>query len=328
MHPALPAAPHSHRIVCLALPGVVAFDLATACESFRFAQHENGRPCYQVSVCAEQDELDAGPYSLRLHHGLELLDKADTIIVPGVALPMAPLSPPVIRALRAAAARGIRIASICSGAFVLAEAGLLDGLRATTHWKAAAELQARYPDVEVDPGVLFVDNGMILTSAGAAAGIDLCLYMIRQDVGAAIAAHVARLSVVPLQRDGGQQQFIPPTVRSTEKSLQPLLAWATANLHQPLSLPVLARQAHTSARTLLRRFQQEHGMSPAQWLIRARVRRAQALLESSALSVEQIVGEVGLGSAANFRQQFQRIVGISPQRYRRSFSAMDMGMLD
>lgn len=328
MHPAPSTAPHPHRIVCLALPGVLAFDLATACESFRFAEHDNGRPCYEVSVCAEQEELDTGPYALRLRHRLQRLDSADTIIVAGIELPAPPLSPAVVGALRAAAARGVRIASICSGAFVLAEAGLLDGLRATTHWQAAAELQARYPAIEVDPGVLFVDNGMILTSAGAAAGIDLCLHIIRQDCGAAIAAHVARLSVVPLQRDGGQSQFIPPTLRSSEKSLQPLLAWASANLHQPLSLPVLARQAHTSARTLLRRFQQEHGMSPAQWLIRARVRRAQALLESSALSVEQIVGEVGLGSAANFRQQFQRIVGISPQRYRRNFSAMDTSLLD
>ncbi|CAB3663184.1 GlxA family transcriptional regulator [Achromobacter kerstersii] len=310
-----------HRLVCLALPGVVAFDLAMACEAFRFARQEDGQPCYQVEVCAEQDELDAGPFFLRIHHDLTILKAADTIIVPGIHQPQLPLTSRVVQLLRSSAEKGVRIASICSGAFVLAEAGLLDGLRATTHWLAATELQKRYPTVRVDAKVLFVDNGSILTSAGAAAGLDLCLHMIRRDFGAAVASHAARLSVVPLQREGGQAQFIPPTHQANERSLQPLLTWAMSCLHRPLSLSALAQQAHTSPRTLHRRFREEYGESPAQWLIRARVQRAQELLERSKLSVEQIVSEVGLGSAANFRSQFQRIVGVNPSQYRKNFGS-------
>lgn len=309
-----------HRVVCLAVPGVLSFDLTMACESFRFAKDEEGRACYEVAVCAEQNELDAGPFSLLLKHDLGILESADTIIVAGVHLPYPALTPHVMRSLRNAAQRGVRIASICSGAFVLAEAGLLDGLRATTHWLAADELQRRFPAVQVDPKVLFVDNGLILTSAGASAGIDLCLHMIRRDFGAAVAAHAARLSVVPLQREGGQAQFIPPTLQASERSLQPLLTWALANLHQPLSLALFAERANTSARTLHRRFQEQYGESPAQWLIRVRVQRAQELLENSSLTIEQIVGEVGLGSAANFRSQFLRIVQVTPRQYRRNFS--------
>uniref|UniRef100_UPI003D025875 GlxA family transcriptional regulator n=1 Tax=Alcaligenes faecalis TaxID=511 RepID=UPI003D025875 len=308
-----------HRIVCLALPGVVAFDLASACETFHFARHEDGQPCYQVDVCAEQSELDAGPFFLRIIHDLTILQTADTIIVPGIHQPQLPLTSNVVHLLQSSAKKGVRIASICSGAFVLAKAGLLDGLRATTHWLAADKLQQQYPAVQVDAKVLFVDNGLILTSAGATAGLDLCLHMIRQDFGAAVASHVARLSVVPLQREGGQAQFIPLTFQTNDRSLQPLLIWALSNLHKPLSLAVLARQAHVSPRTLHRRFQEQYGESPAQWLIRARVQRAQELLESSELSVEQVVGEVGLGSAANFRSQFQRIVGVSPSQYRKNF---------
>ncbi|HMN13043.1 MAG TPA: helix-turn-helix domain-containing protein [Bellilinea sp.] len=317
MKPPLQHSPH--KVVCLVVPGVLSFDLATACETFRFATHENGLPCYQVAVCAEQDEMDAGPFSLRIRHNLAILKTADTIIVPGVHTPQRALTPGVTEALRTALMRGTRIASICTGAFVLAETGLLDGLCATTHWAAAADLQRLYPKINVDPRVLFVDNGQVLTSAGAAAGLDLCLYMIRRDFGVAVASQVARLSVVPLQREGGQAQFIPPKPQGADRSLQPLLTWALANLHTPLSLVLLARQAHTRPRTLHRRFHEQYGESPAQWIIRARVRRAQELLERSGLTVEQIVGEVGLGSAANFRLQFQRIVGVSPRQYRKNF---------
>jgi transcriptional regulator GlxA family with amidase domain len=276
-----------------------------------------------VAVCAEQDELDAGPFAILIKHDLSTLETADTIIVPGITLPQPRLTLAVLDALRRAAREGTRIASICSGAFVLAEAGLLDGLRATTHWLAASELAERFPAVEVDPAVLFVDNGQILTSAGAAAGLDLCLHMIRSDFGAAVAAHVARLSVVPLQREGGQAQFIPPAVQACDRSLQPLVAWAMANLHQPLTLASLAKQSSSSTRTLHRHFSKHFGESPAQWLIRVRVQRAQELLERSRLSVEQIVCEVGLGSTANFRLQFHRIVGVSPSQYRKSFSSRE-----
>ena len=310
-------------MACLALPGVLSFDLAMACETFRYATSAAGQACYQVAVCAEQPELDAGVFSLRIKHDLTPLETADTIIVPGILLPQMSASPTVVDALRKAARRGTRIASICTGAFVLAEAGLLNGLRATTHWAAAPELAQRYPAVDVDPAVLFVDNGQILTSAGAAAGLDLCLHMIQSDFGAAIAAHVARWSVVPLQRDGGQAQFIPPTTASTDRNLHPLINWAMANLNQPLTISAFADQARSSTRTLHRRFIEQFGESPSQWLIRMRVQRAQELLESTKLSVEQIVTEVGLGSTANFRLHFQRILGVSPRQHRRNFGGRD-----
>jgi transcriptional regulator GlxA family with amidase domain len=312
-----------HRIACLALPGVVAFDLATACETFRYVTNASGVSCYEVVVCAELNELDAGPFVIRVKHGLKPLETADTVIVPGISLPHQPLTQAVLDSLRKARTRGARIASICSGAFVLAEAGLLDGLCATTHWLAAAELAQRYPAINVDPAVLFVDNGQVLTSAGAAAGLDLCLHMIRSDFGAAVAAYAARLSVVPLQREGGQAQFIPPLAHTPDRTLQSLVSWVMANLHRPLTLKSLAKQACSSTRTLHRRFCEQFGESPAQWLIRVRVQRAQELLERSQLSVEQIVCEVGLGSAANFRHQFQRIVGVSPSQYRKSFGSRD-----
>lgn len=312
-----------HRIACLVLPGVLSFDLATACETFRYATNATGQACYQVAVCAEQAELDAGTFSIRVKHDLTPLETADTVIVPGISLPHAPLTPTVIGALREAARRRKRIASICTGAFVLAEAGLLNGLRATTHWLAAPELAQRYPTIEVDPAVLFVDNGQILTSAGAAAGLDLCMHMIRSDFGAAVAAHVARLSVMPLQREGGQAQFIPPSSRTFDRTLQPLITWAMANLNQPLTITSMADHARSSKRTLHRRFTEQFGESPSQWLTRMRVQRAQELLESTKLSVEQIVSEVGLGSAANFRLHFQRIVGVNPRQHRKSFGSRD-----
>jgi putative intracellular protease/amidase len=197
-----------HSVSVLALDGVLAFDLSTPLEVFGRARLPDGRVAYTVRVCAPHDEVDAGAFGLRSTNGLDALAGADTIILPGLADPTAPVSDDVLEALRAAAEGGTRIASICVGAFTLAAAGLLDGLRATTHWAAAKELSRRYPEVEVDAGVLYVDNGGILTSAGAAAGLDLCLYMIRQDHGSAVAADAARLAVMPLQRDGGQAQYI------------------------------------------------------------------------------------------------------------------------
>lgn len=317
----MPTASAPHQLVCLALPGILPFDLATACESFRMATGEKGEPFYQVTVCAEQQELDAGPYSLKINHDLATLDWADTVVVPGIQQPQIPVSANVVLALQRAADRGARIASICTGSFVLAQAGLLDGRGATTHWRAAAALQQAYPRINVDPKVLFVDNGQILTSAGAAAGLDLCLHMIRIDCGAAVASQVARLSVVPLQREGGQAQFIPLNRHVPERSLQALLAWAMANLHQPLTLNALALKAHTSPRTLHRRFQAQFGQSPTQWLTQARIQRAQELLERSTLPIERIVEEIGLGSSANFRIQFQRVTGVSPGQYRKNFGS-------
>ncbi|MDH0867653.1 helix-turn-helix domain-containing protein [Mitsuaria sp. GD03876] len=308
-----------HRIAVLALPGLIAFDLTLACEVFGRAELADGRKAYAVIVCGEQAEIDVGGFTLGVRRRLSALKQADTIVVPGIASPEIPVSAAVLRALRAAQARGARIASICSGAFVLAQAGLLDGRRATTHWAAASLMAALHPAVDLDPSVLFVDDGQVLTSAGAAAGIDLCLHMVRADLGTAVAARVARLSVVPLQREGGQAQFIEAADLPPDRDLQPVIDWALANLHRPISMEDLAREGCVSTRTLHRRFLQRFGVAPVRWLIEARVRRAQELLETGSLAIEQIVAAVGLGSAANFRAQFQRIAGVSPSGYRKSF---------
>ncbi|MER7191207.1 GlxA family transcriptional regulator [Streptomyces flaveolus] len=311
-----------HTVAVLALDQVIPFDLSTPIEVFSRTRLPDGRPGYQVRVCAERDEVDAGAFALRAPWGLEGLRDADTIIVPGVTDPTVPLSTAVLDALRSAATDGTRIASICVGTFPLAATGLLDGLRVTTHWRAAGMLSALHPDVEVDPDVLYVDNGQFLTSAGAAAGMDLCLHMIRRDYGSAVAAHAARLSVMPLERDGGQAQFIvhdhSPAPKGSE--LEALLTWLRENLARDLTLADIAAQSGTSTRTLIRRFRDQTGTTPLQWLHRARIRQAQHLLETTEHSVERIGGQVGFGSPATFRDRFKRTTGVSPQTYRRTFS--------
>ncbi|MGV9392033.1 GlxA family transcriptional regulator [Streptomyces olivaceus] len=311
-----------HTVAVLALDRVIPFDLSTPIEVFSRTLLPDGRPGYQIRVCAERPEVDAGAFTLRAPWGLEGLRDADTIVVPGTATPADPLSPAVRDALRTAAADGTRIASICAGTFPLAATGLLDGLRATTHWLAAEALAGAHPDVEVDPDVLYVDNGQLLTSAGAAAGLDLCLHMIRRDYGSAVAAHAARLSVMPLEREGGQAQFIvhdyPPAPRGS--ALEPLLTWLRDNLARDLALADIAAHAGMSTRTLIRRFREQTGSTPLQWLHRARVRQAQHLLETTQHSVERIAGQVGFGSPTAFRERFKRTTGVSPQTYRRTFA--------
>ncbi|MFE5896203.1 GlxA family transcriptional regulator [Streptomyces sp. NPDC056488] len=310
-----------HTVAVLALDQVIPFDLTTPIEVFSRTRLPDGRPGYQVRVCAEHDEVDAGAFALRAPWRLEDLRDADTVIVPGVTDVTAPLSPAVHDALRAAAAEGTRIASICTGAFPLASTGLLDGLRVTTHWQAAGLLAALHPDVDVDPDVLYVDNGRFLTSAGAAAGLDLCLHMIRRDYGSAVAADAARLSVMPLEREGGQAQFIVhdhiPTPQGSE--LETLLTWLRENLARDLTLADIATRSGTSTRTLIRRFRDQTGTTPLQWLHRARIRQAQHLLETTDHSVERIGGQVGFGSPTTFRDRFKRTTGVSPQTYRRAF---------
>ncbi|MCM5682801.1 helix-turn-helix domain-containing protein [Schlegelella sp. S2-27] len=308
-----------HTVSLLALHGVVPADLATPCEVFERVQVPGQRQAYRVRVCGEADDVKAGPFDIRVRWGLSHLADADTIIVPGLANPTAPIAPAAIATLQQAAGRGTRIASICTGAFVLAAAGLLDGLRATTHWLAAAELARLYPKVRVDPNVLYVDNGRILTSAGAAAALDLCLHMVRRDCGAAVAADAARMSVMPLERDGGQAQFIVHEPPGAHGNLRPLLHWLEQHLHQRLTIESMARRCHVSARTLSRRFVEQTGTTPLQWLLSARVRRAQQLLETTQRPVEQIAGDAGFGSASALRVQFARVVGISPQTYRQRF---------
>ncbi|MFC8290294.1 GlxA family transcriptional regulator [Streptomyces sp. NPDC057242] len=310
-----------HTVAVLALDQVIPFDLSTPIEVFSRTRLPDGRPGYQVRVCAEHDETDAGAFVLRAPWRLEDLRGADTVVVPGVTDVTAPLSPAVRDALRAAAAGGTRIASLCTGTFPLASTGLLDGLRATTHWQAAGLLAALHPDVDVDPDVLYVDNGQFLTSAGAAAGLDLCLHMIRRDYGSAVAADAARLSVMPLEREGGQAQFIVhdhvPTPQGSE--LEALLTWLRENLARDLTLADIAARSGTSTRTLIRRFRDQTGTTPLQWLHRARVRQAQHLLETTDHSVEHIGDQVGFGSPTTFRDRFKRTTGVSPRTYRRAF---------
>lgn len=310
-----------HTVAVLALPDVIAFDLATAVEVFGRARMPDGRPAYRVVVCGAEPTVDAGPFKISAGSGLDELRRADTIIVPGRNRAEAPTSAPILEALQAAAEDGTRIASICVGAFTLAEAGLLDGRRATTHWLAADMLAERYPAVEVDPDVLYVDDGSVLTSAGAAAGLDLCLHLIRRDFGVAVAADASRLAVAPLHRTGGQAQFIvrnSPGFATT--TLEDVLVWIEKNAHRELVLADLAAAAHTSVRTLNRRFHSETGQSPMEWVAGVRVRHAQELLETTDHGVEQIARRVGFASPSNFRSHFRRLVGVTPQSYRSTFT--------
>ncbi|UBU14888.1 GlxA family transcriptional regulator [Nonomuraea gerenzanensis] len=312
-----------HTVAVLALDRVIPFDLSVPLEVFTRTRLSDGSPGYRVRVCGERDELDAGAFTVRVPWGLDGLGDADTIIVPGTSDPFAPLPGGVRDALRAAAANGARIASICSGTFPLAATGLLDGLRVTTHWILAERLAATYPLLEVAPDVLYVDTGQFLTSAGAAAGLDLCLHLIRRDHGSAVAAGAARLSVMPLEREGGQAQFIvrdhPAVPRGSE--LEPLLAWLEDNLAGNLTLDDISAHAGMSTRTLIRRFREQTGSTPLQWLHRARVRRAQHLLETTRHPVERIGAEVGFGSPTAFRDRFKRTTGVSPTGYRRAFGS-------
>ncbi|MFC0534057.1 GlxA family transcriptional regulator [Phytohabitans kaempferiae] len=309
-----------HTVAVLALDGVIAFDLATPIEVFSRTRLPSGHAPYRVRICGAGETVDAGAFTLRPPWGLDALATADTIILPGRDT-LQPVPDGVLEALRRAAAAGTRIASICSGAFILAATGLLDGHRATTHWAAAAELAGRHPRIDVDPDVLYVDNGQLLTSAGAAAGLDLCLHLIRRDHGSAVAAHAARLSVMPLEREGGQAQFIvhdpPPTPRGS--LLEPVLSWMEENSARDLTLRDIAAHAGMSARTLNRRFREQTGTTPLQWLLRTRVRQAQHLLEATNHPVDRIAHQVGFGSPTAFRDRFRRVVGTTPQAYRASF---------
>jgi transcriptional regulator GlxA family with amidase domain len=309
-----------HTVAILALDGVVPFDLSTPVEVFGRARLSDGEAAYRVGVCAATREVETGTFTLRAPWTLDALADADTIMLPGVADPTAPVPDPVLKELRRAAERGARIASICVGAFVLAATGLLDGQRATTHWAAAGLLAARHPEIEVDPDVLYVDNGGTLTSAGAAAGLDLCLHLVRRDHGSAVAADIARTSVMPLERDGGQAQFIvhePPAPEGA--TLEPLLRWMRENVRAALTLDDIAAQARLSARTLNRRFRAQTGTTPLQWLHRARIHQAQYLLETTTHPVDRIASDVGFGSPTAFRDRFKRLTGTTPHAYRRAF---------
>jgi AraC family transcriptional activator FtrA len=305
-----------HRVVALALDRVVAFDLATPAHVFG---HAAGRR-YAFAACAPVAGPVAatGGLTIAVEHGLEALADADTVIVPGYDHDVVPPAA-ALEALRTAHARGARIASICTGAFALAHAGLLDGRRATTHWNSTADLAARFPAVRVDPDVLYIDEGDVLTSAGVAAGIDLCLYLVRRDRGAEVAGLVARRIVVAPHRDGGQAQFIERPLGGADGSLHATRAWALARLHEPLDVRAMATHACVSERTFARRFRAETGTTPLQWLLSQRVLEARRMLEGTDLPVEVVADRAGFGTASSLREHFGRATATTPTAYRRAF---------
>ncbi|MGH8169259.1 MAG: GlxA family transcriptional regulator, partial [Steroidobacteraceae bacterium] len=277
---------------------------------------------YRVITCGPSRSVRSTACEITVSHGLRELESADTLVIPGMDDISKPVPQIVASAIRRAAERGGRIASICAGAFVLAATGLLEGRRATTHWMLAEELARRYPGIEVDPRVLYVDQGQVLTSAGATAGIDLCLHLIRKDFGAAVAAEAARLAVAPLERAGGQAQFIRQVPPLAPGSLQPLHQWIDRNLgNAELSIASLARRQATSVRSLHRHFVEQTGATPAKWILQRRVRRAQELLETTSLPVDAIAHTVGFSAASTFRGRFRALVGTSPVNYRRLYRA-------
>ena len=313
-----------HTVAVVAIPDIIAFDLSTPVEVFGRVQLPSGAAGYRVLVCGTDPIVTAGPLGIAPDHGIDALDHADTINVPGRNDVTATPPEDVLIALRRAYSRGTRIASICSGAFTLAAAGLLDDRRATTHWLAADLFRLQFPSVRLDPDMLYVDEGQILTSAGASAGLDLCLYLVARDHGASVAADAARLAVAPLHRSGGQAQFILRNRAAAKHiaertELDEVLAWIEHEAKGDLTLDDIAGRASMSVRTLNRRFQAETGQTPMQWVAGVRVRHAQQLLETTSYGVERIGREVGFASAANFREQFRRLTGVPSQSYRNTF---------
>jgi len=311
-----------HKVAVLALPDFVSLDFGIACDAFRLVNDSSGAKAYEVLVCGATRVVRTRGFEVRVQHGLEALADADTIVVPGIDPPTVPVPKAVKEALRSAWQRGARITSICTGAFVLAASGLLDGKCATTHWAYARDLVRLYPKIAVEPDVLFVDAGDIVTSAGASSGMDMCLHIIRRDHGQAAAARVARLAVAPLSRDGGQAQFIRHDPPSSPSSMAPLIDWMANNLDAAQTVDSLAARAGLTARTFARRFREQTGTTPLQWLVTARVQRAQELLEESDASIDQTALLAGFESPVTFRARFRRMVGLTPSEYRRRFTAV------
>ncbi|WP_326689663.1 helix-turn-helix domain-containing protein [Streptomyces sp. NBC_01795] len=334
MHPPVNATapvfthPGRHRVAVLVRHGVVPMELGLIHQMFGRAASSGGEPLYEVVTCA----VEPGPvrtdadFPIHVAHGAQALAEADTVLIPATHEPdeteTAGRLPEPLRVALARITPGTRIASICTGAFVLAAAGLLDGKRATTHWMSTDDFRALYPNVALDPDVLYVDCGSVLTSAGEAAGIDLCLHMIRGDHGAAVANEVARRTVVPPHRDGGQAQFIRrPVPQPGLASTGTARAWALKQLERPITLRELAAQESMSIRTFTRRFREEAGVTPLRWLTQQRIERARYLLEETDLPVERIAADSGFGTAASLRQHLHAALGVSPRAYRRTFRA-------
>jgi transcriptional regulator GlxA family with amidase domain len=299
--------------------GMLHFELALACEVFGDGVSGAAHSWYRLWICGP-GAVRAGRFRLEPDHGLDRLPHADTVIVPGWA--DIDQDPPteLVDAVRAAHEAGARVASLCTGAFVLAAAGLLDGKRATTHWAHTRELALRHPRVTVDPDVLYVDGGSVLTSAGKAAAMDLCLHLVRLDHGSSIANTLARRLVVPPHRDGGQAQFVTTPVPAPDNHpLAELLPWAIQRLDQPITVEDLARQARMSSRNLGRHFRSVTGTTPLQWLLTQRIRHAQELLETTDDTIDTIATATGMGTATTLRRHFNRTVGVPPDAYRRTF---------
>ena len=315
-----------HRIALVAVPPVDTFELAIPDMIFGNVRVD-GSPAYEVFTCAAEPGRIAGSGSFDVFapHGLDSTETAETVVVPGTVVGTQ-ADPLTLAALSRAAARGARIASICTGAFVLAQAGLLNGRRATTHWLHAAELGERFPSITPQPDVLFVHDDNVVTSAGMAAGIDMCLHLIRLDHGAATANSVARLAVVAPVRPGGQAQFIDSPVPAGEgTALAGTRAWALSRLEEPLTLADLAAHARVSVRTLTRRFRAETGQSPLQWLLHQRVDRARELLEVTDLPLTRVAHLSGIGSVESLREHVTRRTGLSPSAYRATFTRRGQG---
>ncbi|MEU0657521.1 GlxA family transcriptional regulator [Streptomyces lavendulocolor] len=320
--------PVPHRVVVLALAGLLPFELGIPHRIFGRAKDSRGRPLYETVTCG----VAAGPvrtdadFLISVEHGPEALATADTVVVPasyelGPVYEEGRLTDELAAAL-AHIRPGTRLVSICTGGYVLAAAGFLDGRPATTHWASAEHFQRLFPSVDVDADVLFIDDGDVLTSAGVAAGIDLCLHIVRRDHGSAVANDVARRTVVPPHRDGGQAQFVrrpvpEPTLATTTRAR----AWALERLHEPIQLRDMAEREAMSVRTFTRRFREEVGISPGQWLTQQRVERARHLLESTDLPVDRVASDAGFGTAQSMRQHLQAALGVPPTVYRRTFRA-------
>ncbi|MEU4244030.1 helix-turn-helix domain-containing protein [Actinoplanes sp. NPDC026619] len=313
-----------HLVAELVLDGVVGFDLGTPPQVFNAARRSDLERYYRVHVCGAGPVRSTGGFTVIPDYGLDELARADTVIVPGIGrggpLTDGTLDPSVKDALRAAHERGARIVSICTGASVLAAAGLLDGRPAATHWAWAGEIAPLYPQVNWNFDVLFVDDGDILTSAGVGAGVDLCLHIVRNDHGTEVANRAARRCVVPPFREGGQAQYIErPVPSSAGIGTEPTRNWALDRLAEPVTLEGMAAHARMSVRTFTRRFRDETGLSPRQWLLRQRVAHAQLLLESTDLGIETVARRSGLGSATALRQHMQSTIGVAPSAYRKTF---------
>lgn len=310
--------PAVHRVVALVTAPQASFEFGCAAGVFR-------DPPYRFSVCTEQpgNVRTTEGFEMAVRSGLRALDRADTIVVPGWLPINREPTAAVVRALVRAHRRGARLVSICSGAYLLAATGLVDGRRVATHWRYADELQRRFPAVEVDPDVLYVDHGDVATSGGSGTGIDLCLHLVRRDLGAAYAARVARRMVMPPHREGGQSQYrvenSEPGAGVNGESVGVVLEWAVERLGEALTVGDLARRGNVSERTLARRFAEQLGVSPGQWLLAQRIARTRVLLEETDLPVEAIATKVGLSSATNLRRRFRDALHTTPSAYRRAY---------